>query len=591
MASPAYLAALRASMQPNVINMPVQGDVDPPPPAVGPGIAPDFPSNDPLARLEADPNGRIAPLTQGQALGLDAHAISPRPPPASPTGEMRPVYNSLGEKIGEEPVMSGGGLLQNPLNHAPPSFNATTGNAIDTATGQDIPKGAPLAAPKPGGPIGYDPSKTRGAEGEPQPAGLRLNLGAGGGGRVVDARAALQPFEDEKAAVRAQMSAEQKLGEDAAVASGLRGQELAQQEAAVRKHAEMQDRDVAQRMDKIEALTKEVSEGKVNPDHFWESRSTGQKIAFGVAAFLGGFVSGFRGGPNEALQHMESAIDRDMAAQRANIENKRGQIGDMRGLLAETYRRYGNMDQAEAAARVIALQQIDQRAQEYAVGSGNELVAAKGQMLQAQINKAEADARNRLAMAGSGGNGAQLKRLQDLTQQNMIQGNDDLATAQKRAIATLGLADVGNVAAFGGKGGKEGTERQQANDESNRQFDAIGKSPVLGQLGFGTATLSKLPPQIAPESNKTKSELQSINLQIIGAASKVLKDNEGRIPPSVLERLHDLEVSPSDTPEQARAKVEGARNFVNSLARQSGADAPTPNKAPAKPPPDFQAVK
>lgn len=58
---------------------------------------------------------------------------------------------------------------------------------------------------------------------------------------------------------------------------------------------------------------------KVNPDNFWASRSTPQKLAAAIGIFLGGLGKG----PNEALKIIDRAIARDMEAQQANLLSKR----------------------------------------------------------------------------------------------------------------------------------------------------------------------------------------------------------------------------------------------------------------------------
>lgn len=55
----------------------------------------------------------------------------------------------------------------------------------------------------------------------------------------------------------------------------------------------------------------------VDPDR----RSGGDRVLGAVASFLGGIGSALTGGPNQALQVVQHAIDRDLDAQRANVAN------------------------------------------------------------------------------------------------------------------------------------------------------------------------------------------------------------------------------------------------------------------------------
>jgi len=80
--------------------------------------------------------------------------------------------------------------------------------------------------------------------------------------------------------------------------------------------------------DYLEALTKmkkdyqaslDKSLGRVDPNKFWNERSTGDKILAGISIFLGGLGAG-AGGQNTALKIIDDAIARDINAQEFNIE-------------------------------------------------------------------------------------------------------------------------------------------------------------------------------------------------------------------------------------------------------------------------------
>lgn len=104
-------------------------------------------------------------------------------------------------------------------------------------------------------------------------------------------------------------------------------------------------------------------EEKVDPNHFWESKSDGQKVSAGIAIFLGGMAGGFTGkGGNLALDMISKSIDRDIDAQKHNIAasqaGKLHQYDMQQNVIAQMYKRFNNEDQAEAAARMLKLQQV-----------------------------------------------------------------------------------------------------------------------------------------------------------------------------------------------------------------------------------------
>lgn len=61
--------------------------------------------------------------------------------------------------------------------------------------------------------------------------------------------------------------------------------------------------------------------GHIDPKHYVDSMSTGQKILTGIGLFLGG--AGAEGGKNLAYESLQKNIDRDIASQQENIDKKK----------------------------------------------------------------------------------------------------------------------------------------------------------------------------------------------------------------------------------------------------------------------------
>lgn len=113
--------------------------------------------------------------------------------------------------------------------------------------------------------------------------------------------------------------------------------------------------DLAGRRAAIEALQKDVETGKVDPEHFWHTRSTGAKIAGILGMAFGGFASGFHGGPNQAADFVEHLVDNDIAAQKANLENKARSLTGKASLYQMTEGAFKSEEERHAAARAMAL--------------------------------------------------------------------------------------------------------------------------------------------------------------------------------------------------------------------------------------------
>jgi hypothetical protein len=91
---------------------------------------------------------------------------------------------------------------------------------------------------------------------------------------------------------------------------------------------------------------------EVDPERWWGTRGTGQKIAVVAAAMLGGFTEGFTWGKvkNRALDMIDNAIARDVNAQEANIANARAQRGEMRGMVGILNAKLGDLETSKKGA-------------------------------------------------------------------------------------------------------------------------------------------------------------------------------------------------------------------------------------------------
>ena len=68
--------------------------------------------------------------------------------------------------------------------------------------------------------------------------------------------------------------------------------------------------------DQDAALTNAVMNKKIDPNRYWNNKSTGSKISAGIAMILGGMGAAKTGGANPATQFIQDAIHRDIEAQK-----------------------------------------------------------------------------------------------------------------------------------------------------------------------------------------------------------------------------------------------------------------------------------
>lgn len=105
-------------------------------------------------------------------------------------------------------------------------------------------------------------------------------------------------------------------------AASMEQENARQMQAMAQKHQQV----LSDRMAQGQALADSVLNGKMDPNHFWETRSTGEKIGSAIALVLGGMGASLTRGPNYAMQVIDKAIDRDIEAQKINIDQGRNKL-------------------------------------------------------------------------------------------------------------------------------------------------------------------------------------------------------------------------------------------------------------------------
>lgn len=200
-------------------------------------------------------------------------------------------------------------LLGMPLPQQAPTGQAVVG---DDAQGFLAQPGAPAPGPSaapPTTPVSLPdrqiPPLSGAPSALPQPPSPTAGLDAG--------------IAQEKAGVQAEGRAKEMWGNEAA----------SMQQAAARQQEMLGQRQqelITQRAAGAQKLADDVLSQKMNPDHFWETRSTGQKISAAIGLVLGGIGAGLTKGPNYALQVIDKAIDRDIEAQKFNLQQGKNKL-------------------------------------------------------------------------------------------------------------------------------------------------------------------------------------------------------------------------------------------------------------------------
>jgi len=138
------------------------------------------------------------------------------------------------------------------------------------------------------------------------------------------------------------------MGEKSAImqeanAIGKQGQAEAKalQEQQVLQGNLIKDRDA--RVKKYEAdferMTQDINNSHIDPNRFMGNMGTGEVISNAIGLFLGGLSASTQGGVNPALKMLDTAITRDIDAQKADL-------GKKENLLSANMKHFGNLEDA-----------------------------------------------------------------------------------------------------------------------------------------------------------------------------------------------------------------------------------------------------
>jgi hypothetical protein len=263
-------------------------------------------------------------------------------------------------------------LFAGQSSNTPPVY--PTGVSIKP-TGQGwVPPPTPTAAP-PSSPT--DATATPGAPGGGPPAivypGQQGAQDAASPLRTVKIPASNTPLADPKSlaalkgerdaegdAIAAQATAATNAGQDEAakalaIGSGLQGEEDAQKGQAADESAAADKRqaDAMTRLDRIDQASQTLADQKIDPDRWWGSRTSAQRVSLTIASALSGWLQGSKGGSNSTLDMISQNIDRDIDAQKADIANKGRRLDEMNNLYARAYQVTGDHAEAEHMAKGI----------------------------------------------------------------------------------------------------------------------------------------------------------------------------------------------------------------------------------------------
>lgn len=152
----------------------------------------------------------------------------------------------------------------------------------------------------------------------------------------------------------------------------------------------------------LDARSSAVANAKVNPEQFWEDKGGGLgRVMAAIAVGLGQYSASRVGGPNAALGIINGAIDKNIAAQRDNIENQKAGLQAKNSLYAQNLAAFGDKESALLATKMNYLEQAKAFAdQQAALNEGSLRAGAANEKFQAATDNQIGDLRLKLAQLG-----------------------------------------------------------------------------------------------------------------------------------------------------------------------------------------------
>lgn len=125
-----------------------------------------------------------------------------------------------------------------------------------------------------------------------------------------------------------------------------------------------------EKMQDVTSAIQDFSDGHINPDHFMESKSAAGKVSTAIGLVLGGLGGGMLHQENAAAKFLNAQIDRDISAQKADMDKRHTLIGAY-------MKQYDSIHVAEQMARATELGLYSTKLEQAAAKAADPAAAAR----------------------------------------------------------------------------------------------------------------------------------------------------------------------------------------------------------------------
>lgn len=358
--------------------------------------------------------------------------------------------------------------------------------------------------------------------------------------------------------------------------------QLANDKSADAKRLAAIDADRKEREADIQKDLAEQMAQHIDPNRMYKNMSTGNKILGGIGLLLSGVGGAVNHGQNAGFQVMQSAINQDIEAQKADMTNRLDVIGKKLGLNRDSLSTQMDLLKAQQDTTyrsfTAGINLVDSK-QKMAVG--NATTSAALQQASADLMKTRDDATNKIslqmhqvqkameAQAATSGklDPAKMRTYYNTAFQHYIDQHytpeeaDKLADKQTRN--QFGATQAG-TAAFATETPEERLQKLKSDGSTQEVGNALN---TVSALGIKAAKLAGLGTSIAGKLTPGGTEDQDIVNQYHTQAAALIKSVEPRMSIQDAERIVDKYYSMGVGTSQAQKleRLQALRNHVNSM--------------------------
>lgn len=238
----------------------------------------------------------------------------------------------------------------------------------------------------------------------------------------------------------------------------------------------------------------DIQNQHIDPSHYMKSLGVAGNIATGIGLILGGMGAGVTGGENPALSMLNKNIDRDIAAQQA-------ELGKKENLLSANMKHFGNIRDATAMTQAMQAGIVINQLKQAEANAKDPIAKARAQQAAGQLymDKVAPNLRtvamNQTLMAGMQGTGNDTDKAAQMIQTYRLMGREQEAKAlEERVIPGVGIAQV--------------PVPREARDTiiAKQQLDRMGKD----FYNWASQHSGSVNPSVVNEGKTKAAELQSL---------------------------------------------------------------------------------